>query len=405
MNETTLYFSSLLRELENGHDVMSVTVIESLGSAPRGAGARMLTGKKGRICGTVGGGPIEYEAEQEAGRLLSTKSSAKRQYDLSSQSSPVGMICGGSVKMAFHYISAGREDIKKLCRSALALFKSSGSLWLVLELPPSTGEEKNCTSGESMWIYSLSSSAPGEFAEPSSGPAAVPSFEPAAVPPSGPAAVPPFEPAAAPPFEPAAALPSELAAAVAKRCRLKQPGIITCGKQEYYLELISSDSLVHLFGGGHVARELVPLLSKSGFSCAVYDDREEFLKQEDFPDAFDTAVVSFDKLEGCLFPAAENYFVIMTRGHVFDLQAQAFAMKSPAAYIGVMGSRKKKAYLTEALLKAGFSRKELDFVHAPIGLDIGAATPAEIAVSIAAELIQIRSLRSGGSAVKKEENR
>lgn len=398
MNETTRYLSSLLRELENGHDVMSVTVIESLGSAPRGAGARMLTGEKGRICGTVGGGPIEYEAEQEAGRLLLTKSSARRQYDLSSQSSPVGMICGGSVKTTFHYISAGREDIKKLCRSALALFKSSGSLWLVLELPPSTGEEKNCTGGESMWIYSPSSSAPGELsAGPSSGPAAVPPFESSAAL--------PFEPAAVPPSEPPAALPSELAAAVAKRCRRNQPGIITCGKQEYYLELISSDSLVHLFGGGHVARELVPLLSKSGFSCAVYDDREEFLKQEDFPDAFGTAVVSFDKLEGCLFPAAENYFVIMTRGHVFDLQAQAFAMKSPAAYIGVMGSRKKKAYLTEALLKAGFSRKELDFVHAPIGLDIGAATPAEIAVSIAAELIQIRSLRSGGSAVKKEENR
>ncbi|WP_294148370.1 XdhC family protein [uncultured Clostridium sp.] len=386
MNETTRYLSSLLRELENGHDVMSVTVIESLGSAPRGAGARMLTGEKGRICGTVGGGPIEYEAEQEAGRLLLAKSSARKQYDLSSQASPVGMICGGSVKMAFHYISAGREDIKSLCRSALALFKSSGSLWLVLELPPSSGEEKNRTGGEKMWIYSSSSSVPGGL---SAGPPAGSSFELAAVPPS----------------EPAAALPSELAAAVAERCRRKQPGIITCGEHEFYLELIAADSLVHLFGGGHVARELVPLLSKSGFSCAVYDDREEFLKQEDFPDAAGTAVVSFDKLEGCLFPAAENYFVIMTRGHVFDLQAQAFAMKSPAAYIGVMGSRKKKAYLTEALLKAGFSRKELDFVHAPIGLDIGADTPAEIAVSIAAELIQVRSLRNGNSAVNKEENR
>ncbi|WP_125140748.1 XdhC family protein [Clostridium transplantifaecale] len=383
MNETTLYLSSLLRELENGHDVMSVTVIESLGSAPRGAGARMLTGEKGRICGTVGGGPIEYEAEQEAGRLLLTKSSARRQYDLSSQASPVGMICGGSVKTAFHYISAGREDIKSLCRSALTLFKTPGSLWLILELPPSSGEEN--TGGENMWIYTPSSSVPGEL---STEPAAGSFSELAAVPPSEPSAVP----------------PSELAAAVAERCRLKQPGIITCGEQEFYLELISADSLVHLFGGGHVARELVPLLSKSGFSCAVYDDREEYLKQEDFPDAFGTAVVSFDKLEGCLFPAAENYFVIMTRGHVFDLQAQAFAMKSPAAYIGVMGSRKKKAYLTEALLKAGFSREELDFVHAPIGLDIGADTPAEIAVSIAAELIQVRSLRSVESAVKKEGN-
>ena len=106
---------------------------------------------------------------------------------------------------------------------------------------------------------------------------------------------------------------------------------------------------------------------------------------------FATAAVSFEHLEGSLLPAGENYFVIMTRGHQFDLQAQAFAMKAPAVYIGVMGSRTKTAMLTEQLLELGFSREALEAVHAPVGLGIGAETPAEIAVSIAAELIKIRN--------------
>ena len=99
----------------------------------------------------------------------------------------------------------------------------------------------------------------------------------------------------------------------------------------------------------------------------------------------------FDHLEESLYPAAGNYFVIMTRGHIFDLQAQACAMRSPSLYIGVMGSRKKKSVLTQKLLNMGFRTEELERVHAPIGLNIGASTPAEIAVSIAAELIAVRS--------------
>lgn len=350
MNEITCYFNSLLQELEHGRCVMSVTITESLGSAPRGAGARMLVGENGRIAGTVGGGPVEYEVQQTAVRLLRKKASARRQYDLSERDSEVGMVCGGRVTASFHYISGKGADVAGFCRSALQLLKAPGELWLVLELPPYKDMENDAgtatKAGESMGIYGPATPLPPNF------PAILPDY-----------------------------------------CRQNSAGIITCDGIDFYLEPIAKDSLVHIFGGGHVARALVPLLSGTGFSCAVYDDREDFIKKEDFPDAFGTAAVSFDRLANCLFPAAENYFVIMTRGHSFDLQAQAFAMRSSSVYIGVMGSRKKKAILSEKLRGMGFSQEELVQIHAPIGLDIGAETPAEIAVSIAAELIAVRNNR------------
>ena len=356
MNEITLYLTALLKELENMNSVMAVTVTDSLGSAPRGAGARMLVGRNGRITGTVGGGPIEYEAQNEAARLLLKQTSACREYDLSEPSSGIGMVCGGRVKLAFHYIGPEREDVKSLCRTALPLLKAPGNLWLVLELPETSASSAHSAGTDRS--VSRGRGAGREFMGI---------------------------------FGPDIPLPPKVPASVTDACRRGKPGTTVSDGREYYLEPIASDSLVHIFGGGHVARELVPLLSRVGFSCAVYDDREEFLRIEDFPDAFGTAVVSFDHLEESLYPAAGNYFVIMTRGHIFDLQAQACAMRSPSLYIGVMGSRKKKSVLTQKLLNMGFRTEELECVHAPIGLNIGASTPAEIAVSIAAELIAVRS--------------
>lgn len=344
MTETALYFSSLLEELQRGRDVMSVTLADSIGSAPRSAGARMLVGLDGRFFGTIGGGAVEYRAEQEAAKLLREQTSAMRQYDLSKHSGGLGMICGGRVTAAFHYIHADREDVKALCQTALLKLKAPCCLWLFLELP--AGNE----AGGGKRDYGMGI------------------------------------------YQPSLCLP-EAPSFVRHCCDAGRGGCQNDGATSYYLEQIAENCLVHLFGGGHVTRELGPLLVKTGFSYAVYDDREEYLRPEDFPGAVGTAAVSFKHLEGCLFPAAEHYFVIMTRGHLYDFQTQAFAMglDSPVSYIGVMGSEKKTAELRERLTELGFSREALDLVNAPVGLPIGAETPAEIAVSIAAQLIQVRS--------------
>jgi xanthine dehydrogenase accessory factor len=152
---------------------------------------------------------------------------------------------------------------------------------------------------------------------------------------------------------------------------------------------------VYIFGSGHVARELLPLLSRLDFRCMVFDDREEYCKSEFFPTAEQIITGNYENIGASIPKGFKNsdYAVILTRGHLWDFQAELFALKSPARYIGAIGSRTKHAAVRQKLLAAGFSEADLNAprFHAPIGIDIGSDTPAEIAVSIAAELIKVRN--------------
>lgn len=158
---------------------------------------------------------------------------------------------------------------------------------------------------------------------------------------------------------------------------------------EYYLEQFNFDGKVFLLGGGHLSQELVPLLSHLGFCCIVGDDRPEFTRPELFPGADAVHLVDFTGLSLPIGP--EDYLVIATRGHLADIDCIRFALKTPAKYIGVVGSRRKVVFIREKMLSEGFTESDLKRLTTPIGIDIGSETPAEIAVSIAAQLIQIRS--------------
>lgn len=148
---------------------------------------------------------------------------------------------------------------------------------------------------------------------------------------------------------------------------------------------------VVIFGGGHIARALTPLLRGVGFRPVIFECRPEYAKPEDFPAA--EAVVLGDYL--CIdqyLPIEEaDYIVVMTNGHAFDFEIQKQLLHRQLAYIGVIGSRKKTAALNQRLLEAGIPEEAIRQVHAPIGTAIKAVTPAEIAVSIAGELILERA--------------
>ena len=165
--------------------------------------------------------------------------------------------------------------------------------------------------------------------------------------------------------------------------------------QKLYAEEFCFDGRVYVFGGGHLAQELVPVLSHLGFWCMVMDDREEYTDPNLFPGVQETKTVDFTALSDILEVKKEDYLVVVTRGHRCDTDAERFALRTPASYIGVVGSKRKTKYVREKLLAEGFTDEELDRVHAPIGIDIGSETPAEIAISIAAQLIQIRSEKLG----------
>jgi len=173
---------------------------------------------------------------------------------------------------------------------------------------------------------------------------------------------------------------------------------IPAGDTELIAEIereIVSVGIVYVFGGGHVAQELVPLLARLYFRCIVFEDREEFARKELFPGAEKIILGDFNHIENSVTLGKNDYAVVLTRGHLFDLEAWAFALKSDADYIGVIGSKSKHEFVKGQLLGRGFTSDIINAarVHAPIGIKINSETPAEIAVSIAAELIQFRALK------------
>jgi len=163
------------------------------------------------------------------------------------------------------------------------------------------------------------------------------------------------------------------------------------GGDVYYAVQLVSSGRVYIFGGGHVAQALVPILASVDFRCVILEDREEFADPALFGGVHEVRLITPDRWEKGLSLTRDDCICIMTRGHQNDLECQAFALKTPAYYIGVIGSRKKIAIAREKLLQMGFLDDEIARLHTPIGLPIGAQTPAEIAVSIAAEMIQCRA--------------
>lgn len=151
-------------------------------------------------------------------------------------------------------------------------------------------------------------------------------------------------------------------------------------------------STAYIFGGGHVAYALEPVLRHVDFRTVVIDDREEYANPERYPYAERTiAVDNFDHAFDDIETDEDSYIIIVTRGHRGDLQVLRQALKTPHAYLGMIGSRRKNRLLYDALLEEGFKEENFADVHSPIGLSIGSETPEEIAISIVAEIIQARA--------------
>lgn len=147
-----------------------------------------------------------------------------------------------------------------------------------------------------------------------------------------------------------------------------------------------------IFGGGHCSQALVPLLSSVGFRVTVMDCREEFAKPSLFPGAERVICGDYERIRDVLTLTEEDYVVVLTSGHTFDFAVQEQVLRGPLAYIGVIGSRSKTAAVNGRLRERGIPEEAIARVHTPIGTAIKAVTPAEIAVSIAGEMIYERAL-------------
>ena len=337
----------LIRErLNKNESIVLVTITNSSGSVPRGAGARMLVGRSGdkalQLWGSIGGGTPEHLATEEAGGLLChartsrhSPAAAFRKYVLRPEE---GAGCGGEISVFFRVLDASEPGLSGVIDKAIASFPGDRAAWLVMEVT-----EKN--DGAAPLFEIVGNDEPG--------------------------------------MSRAGPLFASLPVCIETDGRL------------LFSEPLASDGFVFVFGGGHVAQELVPLLARLGFRCVVFDDREEFLSSDLFPRAEKLVRGDFTGIGKYISFAENDYAVIITRGHLWDLEAWAFALMSPAAYIGVIGSKSKHEFVKARLRERGFNDEVINAprVHAPIGLKIKSETPAEIAVSIAAELVLCRAAR------------
>ena len=167
-------------------------------------------------------------------------------------------------------------------------------------------------------------------------------------------------------------------------------GLVCGGTLEVFVEPVLPPALLYIFGAGHVSASLCLIAAAAGFDVIVTDDRTSYASRERFPSAFEVHALDFDEAMKQLDPNETSSLVIVTRGHRDDMRILRWAVQSRARYVGMIGSKRKVIRIFETLREEGLPAHLFDRVHAPIGLDIGAVTPEEIAVAITAELIAIR---------------
>ncbi|MEJ2153743.1 MAG: XdhC family protein [Desulfobacteraceae bacterium] len=334
--------------LARGHAFVLATIIRQQGSAPRTSGTRMLITPDQQIFGTIGGGLLEGRAMQAAAKMDARAPVQIMTFDLTNHdAAKMEMICGGRVQVLLDYIPATDEN--------RALFNS----W-----------REALSMGRRAMMVSY---VPGDGSH--------------------------IERIAHAVVSDGIAIENDLDLPVRLRKQLAPVLSSTAHVQvlrgEEGLVVVDPGNIsptLYIFGAGHVARPTAHLAAMTGFAVVVLDDRGEFADPVRFPEAEAVHVISgFDKAFENLAVDKDSYIIIITRGHLHDKVVLAQALKTPAAYIGMIGSRRKRDTIYKSLLTEGYTEADIARVHSPIGLTIGADTPEEIGVSIAAELIAVRA--------------
>jgi len=332
--------------LAGGESLALATIVSRSGSAPRGVGSRMVVRSDGSSVGTIGGGLLEARVQDLAREVFGHGQAVLKKYLLTAQdASRMGMVCGGEVQVLVQFLDASRTSNLELYRDIAASLAARKRARLITALPTDfevpEAVAQSLIKGEGTIV--------GDLAR-------------------------------------------EAVQAITAQAGAGQPELVSYQGKQYLVESLGHAGTVYIFGAGHVSRQLAPLTRLVGFHTIVLDDRQEFAHRERFSDADEVIVLdSFQTaLEG-LEINADSYLVLVTRGHAHDQTVLRQALLTEAGYIGMIGSRRKRDAIYAALGQEGFSRADFDRVYSPIGLKIEAETPEEIAVSIVAELIQVRA--------------
>ncbi len=351
-------FKAAIEELDDHKPMVVATVVRTSGSTPQKSGAKLLVREDGSGVGTLGGGCVEGDIWFAAQELLKRGGDAVlRDYELNEDlAAQDGLVCGGTMYFLIDPIR-DTDPYRDFASQAADAYAGGPPMAIVNVTSAPAGS--NVKVGAKMLVRE-NGDTQGTLGD------------------------------------------KVLEAMTIAKAR----DLMAMGKNDYlrlddgiecYIEAYTTPPTLVLIGGGHVSKAIAPIARSVGFRIFVFDDREQFANPERFPEADITMVGQyedgFDKL-----PVNTNSFVVVaSRGHQFDDAAVSGALKTPASYIGLLGSKRKTILIFEELIRNGFDPEELRRINAPIGLDIGGRTPEEIAISVMSEIIAFRLGGTGGS--------
>jgi xanthine dehydrogenase accessory factor len=354
-------YSEIVKVLSRGTPAALATLIEVIGSSPRGVGAKFLVPKEGPTLGSVGGGCLEAEVWQGAMDSIENEKSVLMRFSLDDENMvDSGLICGGTVSIVV-------EPLQSVEGTQLEMYKRIKEIRDqgrkgILATVVSQGDASISPKGSKI-LFETGGKKWGSLSEGEG-------------------------------FE-------GLIKEWCSENRIK--GLKLQSFQgddeepiEILLEPVQPDPTLYIFGAGHIAEALSPLGKMVDFKVVIIDDRPMFANPKRFPEADEVLVEPFEGVFAKLQMNPQSYVVIVTRGHLYDGEVLEQAIQTNAGYIGMIGSKRKIALLYKGLKDKGVNKDLLDRVYAPIGLHIHSETPAEIGISIIAELIKVKAEHSKG---------
>lgn len=337
--------AELLKKREN---FAVATIFDKIGSAPRTAGAKRLVRADGLTTGTIGGGRLEADAIYLARQMLLSKQTVMQSFDLTGKDvTAMDMICGGQGTVLIDFIDADDENNRIVYEAAAEIMEQGEKAWLITVLGNHSGASgltrQQCLVKTDKTLIGKIDCDPYILEKLIVDPAKI-------------------------------SIHAEVD-----------------DNQRFLVEPLRRAGTVYIFGAGHVSQRIAALCETVGLRTVVLDDRTDYANRERFPEPIKImAIKSFKQLPDMEIDR-DSYLVIVTRGHLYDRIVLEQMLRSHAGYIGMIGSRTKRDQVFKELIIQGYGKEEFDRVYAPIGMNIGAETPEELAVSIVGELIKVRA--------------
>ena len=357
-------FRAASEEAAAGNGMVVATVVRTSGSTPQKPGAKLLVRADGSGVGTLGGGCVEGDIWFAASQLLKSGGPAEmRDYELNEDlAAQDGLVCGGTMYFLLDPIRDeanpnGTKTDPHFNDEVLAAYDGGAPVAVasLMKAPEGSG----LTVGSQLLVRENGSTA-GSLGDEK--------------------------------LDARASVEARRLMAMGKN-----DYIVTESGAEFFIEAYTTPPTLVLAGGGHVSRAISNIAKTLGFRIFVIDDREEFSNADRFPEAEQTVVSDYASGFKKLPIGTNSFIVIATRGHRYDTAATAAAMRTPASYVGLLGSRRKTILIYEELFAQGFTMEQVKSVRSPIGLSISARTPEEIALSIMAEIVAFRLGGDGGT--------